>query len=202
MVLGNGADYLLTLKANQEGLLETAQTLRPGVFFPPDSKSRAERTARTEEKNRGRPEIRALVMRAITPVELGLIGARQVARLDRHRTEHGATSDTQLWLATSRSSAALPPAAFLKARRDEWGIENGLYDVLDVSGDEDRRLRVRTLNHLGGLALLSRISVALWKHSQRERKRPRRYYAWREHQKARCGGLLRLLRTPLREPPP
>jgi hypothetical protein len=34
MVLGNGADYLLTLKANQEGLLETAQTLLPSVFFP------------------------------------------------------------------------------------------------------------------------------------------------------------------------
>jgi predicted transposase YbfD/YdcC len=34
IVLGNGADYLLTLKANQEGLLETAQTLLPGVFFP------------------------------------------------------------------------------------------------------------------------------------------------------------------------
>ena len=34
IVLGNGADYLLTLKANQEGLQATAQTLLPGVFFP------------------------------------------------------------------------------------------------------------------------------------------------------------------------
>jgi predicted transposase YbfD/YdcC len=34
IVLGNGADYLLTLKANQEGLLETAQTLLPSAFFP------------------------------------------------------------------------------------------------------------------------------------------------------------------------
>jgi hypothetical protein len=107
-----------------------------------------------------------------------------------------------MWLATSRPTGTLPPAAFLKARRDEWGIENGLYYVLDVSGDEDRRLRVRTLNNLCVLALLGRISVALWKHSQRERKRPRSYYSWREHQKARCGGLLRLLRTPLSEQPP
>jgi hypothetical protein len=125
-----------------------------------------------------------------------------VARLDRHRTEQGQTTDTQLWLATSRPLAALPPAAFLQARRAEWGIENGLHYVLDVSGDEDRRLRVRTLNNLCVLALLGRISVALWKHSQRERKRPRSYYAWREHQKARGGGLLRLLRTPLAEQPP
>jgi len=35
--------------------------------------------------------------------------------------------------------SALPPAAFLAARRAEWGIENGLHYVLDVSGDEDRR---------------------------------------------------------------
>jgi hypothetical protein len=34
IVLGNGADYLLTLKANQEGLLDTAQTLLPSAFFP------------------------------------------------------------------------------------------------------------------------------------------------------------------------
>jgi Domain of unknown function (DUF4338)/DDE_Tnp_1-associated len=34
IVLGCGADYLFTLKANQEGLLTTAQTLVPSAFFP------------------------------------------------------------------------------------------------------------------------------------------------------------------------
>jgi len=34
IVLGNGADYLFTLKANQEGLLKSAQTLVPSAFFP------------------------------------------------------------------------------------------------------------------------------------------------------------------------
>ena len=34
IVLGNGADYLFTLKANQDGLLETARTLGPSAFFP------------------------------------------------------------------------------------------------------------------------------------------------------------------------
>jgi len=34
LVLGNGADYLFTLKANQDGLLDTAQTLVPSGFFP------------------------------------------------------------------------------------------------------------------------------------------------------------------------
>jgi hypothetical protein len=34
IVLANGADYLFTLKANQGGLLATAQTHVPSVFFP------------------------------------------------------------------------------------------------------------------------------------------------------------------------
>jgi len=136
-------------------------------------------------------------MRAIEPAELGLLGASQVARLDRHRTEKGQTKDTELWLATSRPTALLPPPAFLKARRDEWGIENGLHHVLDVSGDEDRRLHVRTLNNLCVLTLLGRISVALWKQSERDKKWRRSYYRWREQHKARPGPLLRLMRTPV-----
>jgi hypothetical protein len=118
-----------------------------------------------------------------------------VARLDRHRTEKGETKHTQLWLTTSRPLEELPPAAFLAARRAEWGIENGLHYVLDVSGDEDRRLKVRTLNSLCVLTLLGRVSVALWKHTQRGRKRPTSYYRWRRHQEKRCGWMLGLLRT-------
>lgn len=34
IVLRNGADYLFTLKGNQETLVQTAQTLVPGSFFP------------------------------------------------------------------------------------------------------------------------------------------------------------------------
>lgn len=34
VVLGSGADYLFTIKANQDGLLKTAQTLVPSAFFP------------------------------------------------------------------------------------------------------------------------------------------------------------------------
>jgi len=141
-------------------------------------------------------------MRPIEPAQLGLLGASQVARLDRHRTLKGQTKNTELWLTTSRPTAALPPPLLLQARRDEWGIENGLHYVLDVSGDEDRRLHVRTLNNLCVLTLLSRISVALWKHEQGDRKWPRSYYRWREEHKARPGHLLRLMRTPVGPLPP
>ena len=39
IVLGCGADYLFTLKGNQEGLLKTAQTLMPSAFFPSGPKT-------------------------------------------------------------------------------------------------------------------------------------------------------------------
>lgn len=123
---------------------------------------------------------------------MSLLGAAQVGRLDKTRTDGDTTTTTQMWLVTSRPLAELPPPAFLKARRDEWGIENGLHHVLDVSGDEDRRLQVRTLNSLCVLTLLSRVSVALWK---RGREKRQSYYAWREHHKAKNDALLRLLRT-------
>lgn len=120
------------------------------------------------------------------------MGAAQVARLDKTRTNRAKTTNTQMWLVTSRPLEQLPPAAFLNARRQEWGIENGLHHVLDVSGDEDRRLKVRTLNSLCVLALLSRVGVALWRHGRNKRQS---YYHWREEHKARCDGMLKLLRT-------
>lgn len=116
-----------------------------------------------------------------------------MARLDKTRTDQGATTDTQMWLVTSRPLEQLPPAAFLNARRQEWGIENGLHHVLDVSADEDRRWQVRTLNSLCVLTLLSRVGVALWRHGRKKRES---YYTWREEHKARCDQMLKLLRTP------
>ena len=117
----------------------------------------------------------------------------QVARLDKQRIEKGKTKETQMWLVTSRELDQLSPLAFLTARRQEWGIENGLHYVLDVSGDEDRRLKVRTPNSLRVLTLLSRLSVALWRHSRKKRQS---YYSWKENQKARCGWLLRRITAP------
>ena len=136
--------------------------------------------------------MRQLVSREIQPAELGLIGARQIARLDKERTNKGKTTQSQMWLTTSRSLQELPPLGLLSARRQEWGIENGLHYVLDVSGDEDRRLKSRTPNCLCGLSLLSRLSVTLWKRSRKNRQS---YYQWREDQKSRCDWLLQLMRT-------
>jgi hypothetical protein len=134
-----------------------------------------------------------LVTRPIEPAELGLLGASQFARLDKTRTVDGSPNPTQMWLVTSRPLDQLPPLELLTARRQEWGIENGLHYVLDVSGDEDRRLKVRNLNSLCVLALISRVSVAVWR---RYRKKRQSYYRWREHNKSKCNDLLHLLCRP------
>jgi hypothetical protein len=138
-----------------------------------------------------------LVTRPIEPAELGLLGASQVARLDKTRTVDGSANPTQMWLVTSRPLAELAPLDFLTARRQEWGIENGLHHVLDVSGDEDRRLKVRNLNSLCVLGLIGRLSVALWRRCRTKRQS---YYRWREHNKSKCNDLLHLLCRPVIPP--
>ena len=163
------------------------------IFFPQDPQLQSKRTAKTDELNRGRHEIRQLVTRPIEPTELGLLGAAQVARLDRDRTDKDGHTQGQMWLVTSRPIEALPPTAFNGARRQEWGIENGLHYVLDVSGDEDKRLRARDLNSLCVLTLLNRVSVAVWKKTKAKRQS---YYDWREDQKAKPATLVRLLCAP------
>lgn len=160
------------------------------LFFPQDPERRKQRTAKTDEINRRRHEIREWVTRPIEPAEPGLLGAAQVARLDRHRTEQADQSDTPLWLTTSRPIQTLPPLAFNQARRQEWGIDNGLHYVWDLSGDEDKRLRARNLNSLCVLTPVNRVRVAVGKKTKA--KRPS-YYAWRQDQKARPAALLRIL---------
>jgi hypothetical protein len=94
---------------------------------------------------------------------------------------------------SSRSVEALSAPGFLAARRAEWGIENGLHYVLDVSGTEDLHLRVRDRNALHVLTLLNRLSVCLWR---RSRATPDlSYRQWSEQNRARCHWLLQLVRT-------
>jgi hypothetical protein len=126
---------------------------------------------------------------------MDFVGAAQVARLDRARAEKGQLpTQTQLWLLTSRDAVKLSAAQLLAARRAEWGIENGLHYVLDVSGTEDLHLRVRNQNALQVLTLLNRLSVCLWRRTRTRPDLSCRH--WCDHNKARCHWLLNLLRTP------
>ena len=112
-----GADYIVSIKDNQPTLAATAQTLLP-QDVPPQ--------VVTIEDNRSRRERRAIATRPVTPEQMGLGGAQQLALVQRTRScpgspfvaeniSNAAALAAQLTSPTDELSkslrAALPPKA-------------------------------------------------------------------------------------------
>lgn len=109
-----------------------------------------------------------MVVRDVTPSQLGLAGAAQLILIISTRTEQGKTTTVRQYFVTSRPGARLAPLEILHLRRGQWGIESCCHQRLDVSLHEDQS-RVRSVSGAAVLGLLSRISVALF---VRARQRP------------------------------
>ena len=120
-----------------------------------------------------------MIVRDITPAQLGLAGAAQLIRLISLVTEKGQTTTTHLYLVTSRPAQALDPDQILRLRRSQWGIETVCHQVLDVSLHEDQS-RVRSTSGVAVLGLLSRISLALFQQDCRQLRsaRDRTFPVW------------------------
>jgi predicted transposase YbfD/YdcC len=93
-------------------------------------------------------------------------GARQVAKLNRNIDERKTET---VYLITSMEPELLDAAEWLKYNRQAWGIESGLHQRLDVSGNEDR-CRVRTRNASWILCMFRRLSVSLFCHWRSKKK--------------------------------
>jgi hypothetical protein len=131
------------------------------------------------EKSRGRRLERWIVVREVTPVQLGLAGAAQLVLIISTLTEKGKTTTTRTYFVTSRPADRLAPLQLLRLRRGQWGIEATCHQRLDVSLDEDKS-RVRSVSGVAVLGILSRISLALF---QQDCQRPqpvrdRTYPVW------------------------
>lgn len=113
------------------------------------------------EKSRGRRLERWIMVREVTPAQLGLAGAAQLAVIINSTTEKGKTTTTRQHFVTSRAREHLSPIPFLQMRRGQWGIESICHQRLDVSLHEDQS-RVRSPSGVAVLGLLSRISLALF----------------------------------------
>jgi hypothetical protein len=118
-------------------------------------------------------------VRDVTPAQLGLAGAAQLIAIIRTCTEKGKTTTTRTYFVTSRPADRLDPLQILRLRRGQWGIEATCHERLDVSLHEDQS-RVRSLNGVAVLGILSRISLALF---QQDCQRPqpvrdRTYPVW------------------------
>lgn len=132
-ITATGADYVLTVKANQPSLLKALKAL-PWARVPLGSQ--------TTERGHGRRATRTLkVLQA--PAWITFAGAVQVAQLRRTVTKKGKKSVEVVYLITSADHQAAPPAVLACWVQGHWGVEIRLHWVRDVTFDEDRS-QVRT----------------------------------------------------------
>lgn len=157
-----GGDYVLTVKGNQERLLEDLQQcFARGIDT--DFAGMTYSFHETTTQGHGRKETRcvhtiqnpegirdAALWPDLTAITL-VISERQVG--------DEPTTTTARYVIGSRAAPAEEYATFI---RGHWGIENSLHWILDVIFGEDDS-RIRTGNGPANMALLRRLAVSLLK---------------------------------------
>ena len=147
VILGRGADYVMTVKANMPTLYKQLKKL-PWAAIPAIS------DVSTDHGRRARRTIRA----ALAPAWIGFDGAAQVAQLRRTVTKSGKKTVEVVYLITSDRHA--DPATLAAWVRSHWEIENRLHWVRDVTYQEDKSL-VRTGNAPRVMATLRSLAISL-----------------------------------------
>jgi predicted transposase YbfD/YdcC len=159
VILDQGGDYLLALKANRPAMLSEVEAFFADPPAPLDA-------FETTDADHGRIETRRhrvthyvdwLFSDRRYAGEPRLPGLATLACVEATRTEAGKTTrSTRYYL----SSARLTPETFARAVRAHWAIENALHWVLDVTFDEDRA-RNRRDHGPENLAILRRLTLNL-----------------------------------------
>jgi predicted transposase YbfD/YdcC len=159
-----GADYVLTVKGNQDHLEEDII----GYFAALDEGSKHNRRrSRTTLEAHGHGRVESRCYDAV-PVPSTLRhrdewkDLRSICRVTRVWTERGEEkSDVRYFI----SSLAADTKMLAKAILGHWGIENGLHWVLDMYFAEDKS-RARTEHAAANLAVLRRWIVTLLRQDQ------------------------------------
>jgi len=154
-----GADYVLTVKGNQEHLEEDIMTYFAALDEGTKHNRRRSRTT-LHTQGHGRVETRwydaVPVPRALRHRDEWK-DLRSICRVTRAWTERGEEkSEVRYFI----SSLAADTKVLAKAILGHWGIENGLHWVLDMYFAEDRS-RARTEHAAANLAVLRRWIVTL-----------------------------------------
>jgi predicted transposase YbfD/YdcC len=148
-ITSRGADYVLTVKANQPGLRRCLAGL-PWRHVP---------AHRDTERSHGRTCTRSI--KAVeAPAGLGFPGARQVLQLRRTVTRQGKRTVEIVYLICSRPMTQAPPQTVASWIRGHWTIEDRLHYVRDLTYDEDRS-RVRTGTGAEVMATLRNLAISL-----------------------------------------
>jgi predicted transposase YbfD/YdcC len=138
LIRERGGDWLFTLKANRP-----AQHAEVAAWFA-DPQARLAPEYVTTDADHGRIEVRRhlvshetdwLLSRRRYPDEARMPGLATLGMIEATTTRDGHTNTLRRFYL---SSARLDAAAFARAVRAHWRIENSLHWVLDVGFDEDR----------------------------------------------------------------
>jgi predicted transposase YbfD/YdcC len=166
IVEGNG-DYILTVKENQEHLLEDIRAAL-NQAYERDFAGLEHDTFETRERGHGREEYRCYTVLHATA---GIRNAKDWASLTTigfcysERTIAGATSEELRYFIGSKKASA---KVYGEALRNHWGIENKLHWQLDVSFNEDKN-RVSKRHGAENLALVRRLALSLLKQHPNKR---------------------------------
>jgi predicted transposase YbfD/YdcC len=147
VILGRGAGYVMTVKANMPALYRQLKKL-PWSAVPAVS------SVGTDHGRRARRTIKAV----LAPAWVEFEGAAQVAQLRRTVTKNGKKTVEVVYLITSDRDAG--PATLAAWVRGHWEIENRLHWVRDVTYQEDKSL-VRTGNAPRVMASLRSLAISL-----------------------------------------
>jgi len=147
LILGRGADYVMTVKANMPTLREQLKKL-PWARIPSVS------SVSEDHGRRARRTIKVV----LAPAWIGFEGAAQVAQLRRTVTKKGKRTVEVVYLITSDRDA--DPETLAAWVRGHWHIENKLHWVRDVTYQEDKSL-VRTGNAPRVMASLRSLAISV-----------------------------------------
>jgi predicted transposase YbfD/YdcC len=187
-VVDKGADYVLALKENQEGIYHETVHLFADAHATDGTDYTLDR-AETIDSGHGRVEIRRYWTisdpQALTHLDPDgrWLGLRAIGMVTAERREKGkgaagkVTRETRYYL-TSLADAG----EFGRAVRGHWGIENGLHWVLDIAFREDES-RARAGASAANLVVLRHIAVNLLKQERSAKvgiKNKRLKAAWDE----------------------
>jgi predicted transposase YbfD/YdcC len=160
-------NYILTVKENQEHLLEDIQSAISKAHESGYADVNHD-TYETRERGHGREEYRCYT---VLHTSAGIRNAADWASLTTigfcysQRTIDGVTSEESRYFIGSKKASA---KVYGNALRNHWGIENQLHWQLDVSFDEDKN-RVSRRHGAENLALLRRLALSLLKQHPNKR---------------------------------
>lgn len=160
-IVDRGGHYALTVKDNQEHLLEDIQQ----IFLKAIDKNFANLdhdSYQTRERGHGREEYRCYtILRTTDGIRQAeaWAGLTTIGMCYSERTVQGQTTpEVRYFIGDKKASAKY----YARGLRHHWGIENNLHWQLDVNFKEDGN-RVQKRNAAENLALLRRLTLSLLK---------------------------------------